>query len=190
MKRFLPVVTAFLGITALAVLPSFSASAATVHTPQAASAPVTSTVAMKITPGAHAFSMRIPITPAFAHRLVRQFGPDYQILVKPRVYCNGGSTGPYSGFNANIKWGGNGNPIIPAFLDVWGQVWDGCGGTADAYLAYTNGLSTHNDKIGTAVYFKTTGVDVTHSSDFATYGNIKVDVCELYNGWRCGKPLP
>ena len=62
-------------------------------------------------------------------------------------------------------------------------------GARYAYLAYTNGLSKRNDKIAKAVHFAIANVDVSHSSHFATYGNIRVDVCILYNGWRCGKPL-
>jgi hypothetical protein len=174
----------FLAVAALIAFPSFQGNAAT--TPARAAAPAS---AVRITPGTHDFSARIPISPALARSLAGKVGVLYQGLWKPRVYCNGGNSGPYSGFNANIKWGGNGSILIPAYLDVWGKVWDGCGGKTYAYLSYTNGLSTHNDKIGSAFYHRTSGVNVTHSSDFATYGNIRVDVCVLYNGWRCGKPL-
>ena len=177
MKKII-VAFAFLGVLALTVLPGHSASAAVRKATPASTAT-----------GARSFAVSVPVTPAVARALVQEYGPDYVGLWKPRVYCNGGSSGPYSQFNANIEWGGNGNPIIPAFLRVWGEVWDGCGGTAYAYLAYTNGLSGHNDKIGTAPYYTTDGVDKNYSSDFATYGNIRVDVCEQYNGWRCGKAV-
>ena len=187
-KMLLPSI-ALLGMAALAIIPGFPASAATTHTPPAARVSSAPGMVVRVTPGAHAFSVRIPITSALARSLARSPRPNYQGIWKPRVYCNGGSSGPWSGFNANIKWGGNGSIAIPAYLDVWGQVWDGCGGTAYAYLSYTNGLSSHNDQIGKAPYFKTAGVNVSHGSDFATYGNIRVDVCESYNGWRCGKAL-
>jgi len=173
MRKVLSSIIAFLAIAAIAMIPSLTANAAVNH--------ATRTTAVE-----HSFSADVRITPALARALVRQYGPLYQGLWKPRVYCNGGSSGPYSQFNANIEWGGNGSIAIPAYLKVWGEVWDGCGGTAYAYLSYTNGLSSHNDKVGTAPYYTTDGVNEDLSSDFATYGNIRVDVCEQYNGWRCG----
>lgn len=176
---------------AMMVLAAVPAQAAT--SARSSTAAHTSTAALSGTktqarPGAHAFAQKVRISKTFARSLVRKYGPDYQGFYKSKVYCNGGSTGNWSGFNATIQWGGNGSIAVPAYLTVDGEVWDGCGATAYAYVSYTNGIGSYDPQVQHASSYNTAGVHYTTSSDYATYGNITIDVCTNYNGWRCGKP--
>lgn len=186
MKRILAVLITLIGVTAAVAVPVMSANGSTV-TQDVTRAP--SGLELHISPGAHKVSLKVPISSAAAKQLREPRhtnSPLYQIAVSPRVYCNGNGQAPWSGFNGNIAWGGNGSIAIPAYLDVWGTLWDGCGATAYLYLSYTLLGSEHNGSIGSASYYNSTGINHDDSNEYATYGNIRVDVCTNYNGWRCG----
>ena len=127
-------------------------------------------------------AIKVPVSPDSA-----TIGPHHKATVHPRVSC-GDKSGRTAGFDGEVGWGGVGNEVSPAYIDVDGRLWSSCNGTAYVYVSYTNFGSSHNPLIGTAGAGKNVGVHWSTESHWAPYGNIALDVCTRSNGWRCGAP--
>jgi hypothetical protein len=130
----------------------------------------------------HATSVKLPSRlPARA-----SMGPLYETSVSPRTSCGG--------FNGNIDWGGVGSVAYPAYIHVWGKLWNnGCpGATIYLYVNYTLGSGQYGPQIAKATYSATGNVGVnweTTSEYELSYGHITVDVCDNSGGgWHCGAP--
>lgn len=145
-------------------------------------------IKVPVTPGQHSVSLQVPTRPGNqAAPDVPAIGPRHTATVHPRVSC-GDSSGRTAGFDGQIGWGGVGNEVIPAYIDVDGSLWSSCSGTAYLYVSYTNFGSSHNPQIGSAGAGRNVGVHWSTESHFAPYGDIALDVCTRSNGWRCGAP--
>src|ERR1700716_3737052 len=98
-------------------------------------------------PGAHTVSFAVPMAPGNqASPDSATVGPHHKATVHPRVSC-GDSSGRTAGFDGEVGWGGVGNEVIPAYIDVDGRLWSSCNGTAYVYVSYTNFGSSHNKLI-------------------------------------------
>lgn len=100
--------------------------------------------------------------------------PDYQLrAVSPRVTCGG--------FNGNVKWSGNS-------IEIWGEVWDTCGGYTYVYLSWNN-PTHHNQAVGVSQPHDTDGVSPQTFKGGLNVSNISVTACSTHGGWHCGKPV-
>jgi hypothetical protein len=100
--------------------------------------------------------------------------PAFQLVaVSPRVSCGG--------FNGNVQWSGNS-------VEIWGEVWDTCGGYTYVYLSWNN-PTHHNQAVGTAQPRDTDGVSAQTFKGGLNVSNIAVTTCSTYGGWHCGTPV-
>jgi hypothetical protein len=113
--------------------------------------------------------------------------------VQPLYEMKVGPTNSCGAFSGTLQWGGNGSILVPAYISLDGRVWNNnCPvATEYVYISYTYAGGGYNPQIGHAEYSPTANVVVNwHAeSELFQYGSIKVDVCDNYHGWHCGKAV-
>jgi len=105
--------------------------------------------------------------------------PYYQLhAVEARVKCGG--------FNGNVQWGS----IAPLrkYIEIWGEVWDTCGGYTYVYLSWNN-PTHHNQAVAAALPHHTDGFSPHTYYGRLGVSNIAVTVCSTYGTWHCGRPV-
>ena len=93
--------------------------------------------------------------------------------VSPRVNCGG--------FNGHVGWDYQG-------IEVYGQLWESCGGTAYLYVSYKDPFG-ENVQIANVANHGTTGLDWQSGQTGTAPGYISVTVCSNHGGWHCGTPV-
>jgi hypothetical protein len=157
-----------LAVTGIAFLSATPAMAATTA-PQAASAS-----AAAAAPAVAGYQHTDVVSVSRAENGNVSVSPDYSLeAVSPRVSCGG--------FNGNVQWSGS-------TVEIWGEVWDTCGGYTYVYLSWNN-PTHHNQAVGTSQPHDTDGVSNHTFSGGLNVSNIAVTVCSTYGGWHCGTPV-
>jgi hypothetical protein len=152
------------GVAFLSATPAMAATAA----PQAASASAATA------PAVAGYQHTEVVSVSRAENRNGSVSPDYSLeAVSPRVSCGG--------FNGNVEWSG---PTV----EIWGEVWDTCGGDTYVYLSWNN-PTHHNQAVGTAQPYSTNGVPVQSFGGGLNVSNIAVTACSTYGGWHCGTPV-
>jgi hypothetical protein len=91
-------------------------------------------------------------------------------------------------WKGELAWGGNGNPIIPAYIDVSGTLRDTCHkGYAQLFLHWDTIDNPKNVLVKKVNENSSARTPYSTHDDLNTYKDIYVYVCSDYEGYRCSK---